>query len=159
MRYIIISLFLAILICTLSSIGFSQDLPYSVIVKTEAEEEPQMEAIEEALIAAMPDKEKDIKEALEEFEEVVDETMEEDKSVALYPQYTFEIAKKAFEKGMDRKDVGELLQEYQEAIIEGESATKLRRLIVDGLDKGWEIDRIIKQFEEEEEEEEKEEGE
>ena len=154
MRYTIIILVITILLFGINAKAFCQDLPYSVIVKTEAEEEPQMEAIEKALTVAMPDKKKDIKEALEKFEEVVDETMEKGKSVTLYPAYTFEIAKEVLEKTIPTKDLSELLAEYQEAINEGESATKIRRLIIEGLGKGLDVDKIIKQFEEKEEKDE-----
>ncbi len=126
-------------------------LPYKIVIESEGPEEAVFEKITAALVEAKVN-DALIAGALKSFDRYIDQRTEKaGKSVTLYPQTIFAVAKAAATKGWTAGETSALLIHIQKEIDdEGASGTKLKRRAVAEIEKGKKLNPVIEALEQQE---------
>jgi hypothetical protein len=127
-------------------------LPYRVVVDREGPEEAALEGVRAALVTEAKLDQVFAQQALRGLDGYIDKRVERQrKTVTLYPQSIFAIAKAAGEAKWKAADAGALLARVQQEIDdEGRSATATKRICVQAIGKGLALDAVIAAMEAEE---------
>jgi hypothetical protein len=147
------TLLTAVFITTLGAglLSAGSPLPYKIVIDREGPEEAAFEKITAALVEAKVE-DALARAALKGFDRYIDRRIEKDKkSVTLYPQTIFEVARTAATKAWPAGQIGDLLSHIQREIDEENgSGTKLKRLAVAEIEKGKKLHDVIQALEQNE---------